>query len=37
MVVATEIPQFVDTVADFPIVRVVQILRGRCGEDIRAR
>ena len=28
-----EIPQFVDKVADFPDVRVVQILRCRCGED----
>ena len=31
-----EISQFVDTVADFPVVRGVQILRCRCGEDIRA-
>ena len=31
-----QIPQFVVTVADFPVVRVVQILRCRCGEDIRA-
>ena len=31
-----EIPQFVDMVADFPVVRVVQILRCRRPEDIRA-
>ena len=31
-----EIPQFIDKVADFPVVRVVQILRCRCAEDIRA-
>ena len=30
------IPHFIDTVADFPVVRVMQILRCRCGEDIRA-
>ena len=34
--ITTEILQFVDTMADFPVVHVVQILRGRCGEDIRA-
>ena len=31
-----EIPQPVDTVVDYPVVRSVQILRCRCGEDIRA-
>ena len=28
-----EIHQFADMVADFPDVRVVQVLRCRCGED----
>ena len=32
----TEIPQFVDMEADFPVVWVVQLLRCCCGEDIRA-
>ena len=36
MVQTTEIPQFVDTMVDFPVVRVVQILRCCRGEDSRA-
>ena len=31
-----KIPQFIDTVDDFPLVWVLQILRCCCGEDIRA-
>ena len=34
--ITIEIPQLVDTVVDFVVVRGVQILRCRCGEDIRA-